>query len=258
MGLLLIAFALPLIPAAEAQTGIGPILFSEDYESYEVGSLPEDYEIVFNGRGTAEQRVEAEGGNRHLRTAGQYYWSLHMRKDFDFDLPEVVSVSWRMRLDNDQDNYGGTDPESGARYADFGGFGLKNTDEVSASLSINKYESDRKIVAYCQEGGGSRPEVQLGVWTEFRMDVDFAAGRYSMYKDGVKFCERATRMEDLSGRWNAWGESSGMRFSSGNSGASVTLFDDIVVRGGRPPPPVVDPVLGGLRVLRGRLAARGL
>ena len=190
---------------------------------------------MFNGRGTAEQRVEAEGGNRHLRTAGQYYWSLHMRKDFDFDLPEVVSVSWRMRLDNDQDNYGGTDPESGARYADFGGFGLKNTDEVSASLSINKYESDRKIVAYCQEGGGSRPEVQLGVWTEFRMDVDFAAGRYSMYKDGVKFCERATRMEDLSGRWNAWGESSGMRFSSGNSGASVTLFDDIVVRGGRPP-----------------------
>ena len=31
--LLLIAFALPLIPAAEAQTGIGPILFSEDFLS---------------------------------------------------------------------------------------------------------------------------------------------------------------------------------------------------------------------------------
>ena len=34
--LLLIAFALPFIPAAEAQTGIGPSLFSEDFESYEV------------------------------------------------------------------------------------------------------------------------------------------------------------------------------------------------------------------------------
>ncbi len=234
--LLLIAFALPLIPAAEAQTGIGPILFSEDYESYEVGSLPEGYEIVFNGRGTAEQRVEAEGGNRHLRTAGRRSWSLAMRKDFDFDLPGVVSVSWRMRVDNDINDYGYTDA-GGARYVHFGDFGLKNTDEVAASLSINKYESDRKIVAYCQEGGGSRPEVQLGVWTEFRMDVDFAAGRYSMYKDGVKFCEQATRMEDLSARWNSWGESSGLRFGSGNNGDSVTLFDDIVVRGGRPPPP---------------------
>ena len=211
-------------------TGQG-VLFSEDYESYAVGSLPADYEIVFNGQGDAEQRVEAEGGNRHLRTAGQQSWGLHMRQDFAFDLPGVVSVSWRMRLDNDQDNYGGTDP-SGARYADLGSFGVKNTDEVSASLSINKYESDGRIVAYCQEGGGSRPEVQLGVWTEFRMEVDFAAGRYSMYKDGVKFCERATGMVDLSGRWNSWGESSGMRFISGGSGASVTLFDDIVIRGG--------------------------
>ena len=207
------------------------VLFSEDFESYEDGSLPDDYVIVFNGQGDAEQRVEAEGGNRHLRTAGQQSWGLHMRQDFAFDLPGVVSVSWRMRLDNDQDNYGGTDP-SGARYADLGSFGVKNTDEVSASLSINKYESDGRIVAYCQEGGGSRPEVQLGVWTEFRMEVDFAAGRYSMYKDGVKFCERATGMVDLSGRWNSWGESSGMRFISGGSGASVTLFDDIVIRGG--------------------------
>ena len=190
--------------------------------------------IVFNGRGTAEQRVEAEGGNRHLRTAGRRSWGLHMRKDFDFDLPGVVSVSWRMRVDNDINDYGYTDA-GGARYVHFGDFGLKNTDEVGASLSINKYESDRKIVAYCQEGGGSRPEVQLGVWTEFRMDVDFTAGRYSMYKDGVKFCERATWMADLSGRWNSWGESSGLRFGSGNNGDSVTLFDDIVVRGGRPP-----------------------
>ena len=219
------------IEVSVLQTAGQEVLFSEDFESYEDGSLPDDYVIVFNGQGDAEQRVEAEGGNRHLRTAGQQSWGLHMRQDFAFDLPGVVSVSWRMRLDNDQDNYGGTDP-SGARYADLGSFGVKNTDEVSASLSINKYESDGRIVAYCQEGGGSRPEVQLGVWTEFRMEVDFAAGRYSMYKDGVKFCERATGMVDLSGRWNSWGESSGMRFISGGSGASVTLFDDIVIRGG--------------------------
>ena len=134
-----------------------------------------------------------------------------MRKDFDFDLPQVVSVNWRMRLDNDVNRYEYTDQSRG-QYAHFGGFGVKNTDEVTASIGINKYESDKRIVAYCPAGDGSQPEVQLGVWTEFRMDVDFAAGRYSMYKDGVKFCERATGMADLSGRWNSWGDPSGIHF----------------------------------------------
>ena len=211
-------------------TGQG-VLFSEDYEFYEVGSLPEDYEIVFNGQGDSEQRVEEDGGNRHLRTAARYRWGLAMRQDLDFDLPPVLSVSWRMRLDNDVNTYDYTDP-SGARYGHFGGFGIKNTDEVTASVGIHKYESDKKIVAWCPAGDGSRPQVQLGVWTEFRMDVDFAAGRYSMYKDGVKYCERVTGMADLSGRWNSWGESSGIHFSSGNSDNTVTRFDDIVIRGG--------------------------
>ena len=211
--------------------GGGGVLFSEDYESYAVGSLPADYEIVFNGQGDAEQRVEEEGGNRHLRTAARYRWGLAMRQDLDFDLPPVVSVRWRMRLDNDVNTYDYTDP-SGAQYGHFGSFGIKNTDEVTASVGINKYESDKKIVAYCSDGDGSQPEVQLGVWTTFRMEVDFAAGRYSMYKDGVKYCERATGMADLSGRWNSWGESSGIHFSSGNSDNTVTRFDDIVIRSG--------------------------
>ena len=211
-------------PAAETVR-----LFSEDFESYRTGSLPEDFVIVFNGRGTGAQRLEADGGNRHLRTAGQGGWSLTMRQDFDFDLPEAVSVSWRMRVDEDLDNYGYTDPV-GARYAQFGGFGVKNTDERTASIGINKYASDRKIVAYCPEGDGRRPELQLGVWSNFRMDVDFETGLYSMYKDGEKFCERAIGFADLSGRWNSWGQSSGIQFSSGNSGGSVTRFDDIMVR----------------------------
>ena len=208
----------------------GTTLFSEDFESYAVGSLTEDYVIVFNGLGDAEQRVEVEAGNGHLRTAGRLGWGLAVRKDFDFDLPQVAIVSWRMRVDNDIDFDGYTDP-SGARYVHFGSFGLKTTDEVEANLSINKYVSDGKIVAYCPAGCGSRPEVQLGVWTEFRMDIDFASGRYSLYKDGEKFCELATGLADLSSQWNSWGEPSGIRFGSGNQGNSVTRFDDIVIRG---------------------------
>ena len=209
--------------------GAGKVLFAEDYQSYAVGSRPGDYRIVYSGQGKRAQRVDSERGNRHLRTAARYRWSLTMRKDFDFNMPPVVSVSWRMRLDNNVNTYDYTDP-SGARYGHFGGFGLKNTDEVTASVGIHKYRSDKKIVAWCPDGDGSRPEVRLGVWTEFRMDVDFAAGRYAMYKDGRKYCERATGRANLSSRWNSWGESSGIHFSSGNSDNTVTRFDDIVIR----------------------------
>ena len=209
--------------------GGGKVLFAEDYQSYAVGSRPRDYVIVYNGRGNRAQRIESEGRNRHFRTAGQYRWGLAMRQDFDFDLPPVVSVSWRMRVDKDLNDYSYTNP-SGARYANFGGFSVKNSDEVVASVGINKYESDRTIVAWCPEPDGIQPEVRVGVWAEFRMDVDFAAGRYSMYKDGRKYCERDTGRANLSSRWNSWGESSGISFSSGNSGATVTRFDNIVIR----------------------------
>ena len=207
---------------------VGPQLFSEDFETYPLGSRPEDFEIVFNGLGEAEQRVEVESGNRHLRTAGRNGWGLAIRKDLDFDLPQVAIVRWRMRVDNDIDLGGYNDP-AGSRYVHFGSFGLKNTDEVEANLSINKYESDGKIVADCPAGSGSRPEVQLGVWTEFLMEVDFAAGRYSLYKNDEKFCELSTGLADLSSQWNSWGEPSGIRFGSGNYDNSVTRFDDIVI-----------------------------
>ena len=55
-------------------------MFSEDYEFYAVSSLPEDYEIVYNGQGDVEQRVEEDGGNQHLRTAARYRWGLSMRQ----------------------------------------------------------------------------------------------------------------------------------------------------------------------------------
>ena len=204
-------------------------LFSEGFESYEVGALPSGYVIVFNGLGTAEQHVAAEGGQKHLRTAGQRNWSLAMRRDFDDDLPGTVSASVRMRVDNDQDRY--TYGSDGARYAHFGSFSIKNSDEVAAGISINKYEADGKVVADCR-GEGTRHEVQLGEWTTFRLEVDFAAGRQTLYADDVQFCVADTSTVDLSGQWNSWGDPSGIHFGSGNSGngPSVTRYDDIEIR----------------------------
>ena len=155
-----------------------------------------------------------------------------MRKDLDFDLPAVVSVSWRMRLDNDVNTYGYTDP-SGARYGSFGGFGIKNTDEVTASVGINKYESDKKNRGLLS---GRRRKPAAG-----------ATGRVDRVPDGCRL--RRGPVFDVQGRRQVlrynhgdggtcrvggtrWGESSGIHFSSGNSDNTVTRFDDIVIRGG--------------------------
>ena len=207
----------------------GRVLFSEDFESYAVGSLPEDYIIVHNGLGTTEQRIEAEGGNRHLRTAAQTSWSLHMREDFAFDLPDVLRVSWRMRVDKDLDRYGYT-TQDGTRYAQLGSFSIKNADERDAGISIYKYESHKGIMASCPRDKARKHEVQLGVWADFRLDIDFGSGRHQGYVNGEMLCDAPTGFIDLSGRWNSWGEAPGIRFGSGNSGLTVTRFDDIVIR----------------------------
>ena len=210
--------------------GTGRILFEQDYESHPVDSLPDGYVIVFDGAGDVHQRVEAEGGNRQLRTEGRPGRSLQMREDFDFDLPAAVSVGWRMRVDTDTEDYGYADPETGDRFAHLGSFSVKNADEVGAVLGINKYQSAGRIVAYCPAGGGVRPELQVGEWASFRMDVDFMAGRSTMFMNDAMFCDTATQTVDLTDVLNSWSEHSGMQFGSGDSGDSITRFDDIVIR----------------------------
>ena len=204
------------------ETGQG-VLFSEDFESYAVGSRPDDYVFVegLTGRGRAEQRVESEGGNRHFRVVGRERATASLAKFFDFDLPPVVSVSWRMRVDDDVNTYPYRDP-AGAQGATIGGFFIKNSEDTFGGTLIFKYQSDRKIVAWCLEGGGSRPEVPLGVWTEFRMDINFAAEQYSIYKDGQRFCSSLFPL----GRYTS---PPGIAFVSGDT---VMRFDDIVIRGG--------------------------
>ena len=207
------------------------VVFLEDFESYAVGSRPRDYVIVHNGEGDRAQRVSAEQNNRYLRTAGQRSWSLNMRKDFAFDLPRAISVSGRIRINKDLRRYGYD--RGGAEYGHFGGFGVKNSDHLTASFSLRKLRSDQKIYAACPGGtedGSYGREVPLDEWVEFQLDIDFVARNYAIHVDGVRFCETRTGQADLSGRWNSWGTSSGIHYSSGNSDPTETFFDDIEIR----------------------------
>ena len=204
------------------ETGQG-VLFSEDFESYAVGSRPPGYEFVWGmtGRGAGEQRVESDGGNQYLRMAGRARNEAILGRFFDFDLPSEVSVSWRMRVDNDINSYLFGDPQ-GLPVAVFGGFGIKNEEDYFGALMITKYESDRKVVVWCPSGSGSRPEVRLGVWSEYRWEIDFAASRYTAYKDGERFCSAPFPFGNLV-------SSAAIGFHSGDT---VMRFDDIVIRGG--------------------------
>ena len=207
------------------------VIFSEDFESYAAGSRPPDYVIVYNGEGDRAQRISTEQNNRYLRTAGQRSWSLTMRKDFDFDLPRAISVSGRIRINKDLRRYGYD--RGDAEYGHFGGFGVKNSDHVEASISLRKLRSDQKIYVACPGGtedGSYGREVPLGEWVEFQLDIDFVARNYAIHVDGVRFCEPRTGQVDLSGRWNSWGRSSGILYSSGNSDSTETFFDDIEIR----------------------------
>ena len=90
----------PVLPSGIGQVGdcgnTGRVIFSENYEDYRTGTRPSDYIIVYNGQGDSQQRVAAASGNKYLRTAGAPNWGLAMRKDFDFDLPAQISMSWRV------------------------------------------------------------------------------------------------------------------------------------------------------------------
>ena len=207
------------------------VVFAEDFESQAAGSRPPDYVIVFNGEGDRAQRISTEQNNRYLRTAGQRSWSLTMRKDFDFDLPRAIRVSGRIRINKDLRRYGYD--RGGAEYGHFGGFSVKNSDHVTASLSLNKLRSDQKIYVACPGGtadGRYGREVPLGEWVEFQLDIDFVARNYAIHVDGVRFCETRTGEADLSGRWNSWKTSSGILYGSGNSDPTETDFDDIEIR----------------------------
>ena len=224
----------PVLPSGIGQVGdcgnTGRVIFSENYEDYRTGTRPSDYIIVYNGQGDSQQRVAEASGNKYLRTAGAPNWGLAMRKDFDFDLPAQISVSWRMRVNRDLDSYTFTHSTLGD-YAGFGSFGVKTTDEKNAVIQIRKYRSDGRVVAECGTNSGSRPEVKVGTWVQFQMDIDFDARRVKQYMNGVQlFCERSTGNVNLNREWNSWGEASGIRFVSQNSGSTVTLFDDIVIR----------------------------
>ena len=227
---------------ASAQTGATP-LFQENYESYSTGYLPDDYVIVYNGSGNSQQYVTEDNGNKYLRTSGRSYWALHIRKDFDTDLPSKVEVSWRMQSAEDPSSYvyEWTGSPFG-NYAIGANFSIKNESEKVAGISYYTFLDNRKSYLVCSDsekvqengrwsdGSFERIEVDPQNWMDLRLIIDFANKTYTAYVDGQAMCENFTLGEvDLSSDTH-WGEKTGIRFGSGNSHTTISYFDDIVIK----------------------------
>ena len=197
-------------------------LFEEDYESYSVDTLPADYIIVYNGAGTSSQKVVEEDGNKFLQTKGQTSWSLAMRKDFDTDFPDILTVEWKMqtRTVANSTNY------NSDGFAGVGGFSIKNETEITALVSMGN-RSDGNMYVYV---GSYSKKVDRNAWISCKMVIDFANEKYDIYVDGELLVEDyATIVADLNAAWNSYGEDACFRFSSGNHSSTTTLFDDIVI-----------------------------
>ena len=191
-------------------TGGGTIIYSENYESYSVNSLPPDYIIHFNGAGNSEQRIEREAnGNRYLRTSGQTNWAAAVRKDFDSDFPDKISVTIRMRM-----------------HVPYGHLYIRNAAGIGGGMGIRL--SNGKMLLACSEPGGSQPEIQRDTWNTLRFDVDFANRRQVAYLNGTKYCEWSNL--GTIPRSHGWSNKAGIQFHSSNNARTVTWFDDIVIR----------------------------
>ena len=224
--------------AVSAQTGAATILFQENYESYSTGSLPSDYVIVYNGSGNSQQYVAEDNGNKYLRTSGQSYWGLAMRKDFDTDFPDKVEVTFKMKAVRDGSNYSYSNSWLG-NYSHLASFSVKNADEIGIGIGLNKLQSDGQLYFTCNDHNSSgtsataanKKVISLGEWIEGRLVIDFSTRKYSAYANGTLVCANFNMFQaNLDYTWNSWGESAGFNFGSGNSQSTESHFDDIVIK----------------------------
>lgn len=203
-------------------------LFSEDYESYDLNTLPGDYIIVYSGAGTSEQIVESDGENKYLHTAGRSSWGLAMRKDFVEDYPNEIEVSWKMQT---QTSYNSTN-YSTSGVASVGSFSVKNEAETYAGLGLgNKDDDEMYVYAWDPVDEVSYTVmVNRNEWVDCSMVIDFVNQRYDAYVNGELLAENLpTTQVDLTSTWNSYGEDASFRFSSGNHSSTTTLFDDISI-----------------------------
>ncbi len=189
-------------------------IYSQDFESVSVNTLPEGYKVIYNGLGTAQQRVEESEGNRYLRVAGKSGRVASIRKDFANDFPQKTTISANMKFMK----------ANGNDY--LGGIGLKNQAGEAGHLGIARQGSGQLVVV-CK--GGETSQVSAGKWVRFQMEFDFSAKKVKKSVNSQLLCEESTDQVNFNAQGNSWGQTAGLLFDSFNHSTIVNHFDEVLI-----------------------------
>jgi len=168
--------------------------FAEDFERHNEGSLPEQWIVVYNGRGHKAQGIRAQSGNKYLRVAGRQGWSCVLRHEFAQPMPSKVSFSFRLRT-----------------LSGIGVIGIGN---------------GTKCIGYSMEG----LEIRDDRWHDILFIVDFDAGVASYFIDYKPTHQDVPlHIQDPKSQWTYWDNRPAIAFDSDNKVQGEIQVDDIKI-----------------------------
>ena len=179
VGILLLSTLTLFTPKSSAQASNETTLFSDNFESYVVGTFPSSggWQLVYNGAGNQYQVVTSDysaSGSKSLQLMGSYGWSAVVKKDFS-STSSLIGFEVSMMVPQTEDGgcvaFYNANIEAWGRYYGIIGFG-----------------GDGYIWASIQDNPRLNVRLQPynpGTWYRVRVVVDKSAWTYDVWINDV-------------------------------------------------------------------------
>gem|GEM_PF-1886280 len=255
--LLLILMSSTFIPIANAQRMVETVIFSDDFEGYEVGTFPSSggWTLVWDGAGSRYQVVTSShyhSPSKSFQLLGAYGWSSVAEKRFSTAARMIGFEAYMMAESYPQN------PVS--THAGVGSVGFWNRDEATWGkyYVTVAFRADGYLVVHFINDAGAEEDIELqpytpGMWYKVRVVLDRSANTFSVWindelkASNVKITETNINGLEVSSAW-----------------AGVTCyFDDVKVftveeKAATPPTlTLYDPQVNGLTVTINGVATPG-
>jgi len=209
--LLLILVSSMSIPIANAQGMAETIIFSDDFESYEIGTFPSSggWTLVWDGAGSRYQVVTSyhyHSPSKSFQLLGAYGWSSVAEKRFSTTARMIGFEAYMMAESYPQN------PVS--THASVGSVGFWNRDEATWGkyYVTVAFRADGYLVVHFINGAGAEEDIELqpytpGIWYKVRVVLDRSANRFSVWVNdelkasNVKITETNINGLEVSSAW---------------------------------------------------------
>ncbi|MCR4431500.1 MAG: S-layer homology domain-containing protein [Tepidanaerobacteraceae bacterium] len=189
-------------------------LFYEDFESYAENAYPTSFALLYNGTGTANQKVITTSGydgnsTKVFRLEGASSWASEQLVDLPSPLPETLVIDAYVK------------PVSGSWP---GRIGLYNPNVGSWGTRVSGvlFDSNGKITAV-QNGNDSQllelGTYTMGSWYRITMEHHIAAKTYDVYINGVKVAENIPMSQTVT--------PTKLNLTAGNTETNEIYYDNV-------------------------------